>query len=420
MFKYLFTYLIYLTISYSAGFAQKFSNQIFSSEIKTVLCHKKGWPLSYPVIRLGSNETISVSFDDLADDTKNYYYSIVHCNKNWETSLLSEGEYLDGFNQVSILDYEFSFNTTINYVHYKLEFPNQDIHVKKSGNYIIKVYEDNNVDSPVFTQKFMITEPLVGINTNIKYTMNANERDAFQEINFTIDHPNFTINNPLQDISVQVFQNQRIDNAITSLKPQFIKENQLIYNYNRETLFEGGNEFRWLDIRSTRFFSDKIKDITFHEPYYHIELFNDIKFPNKSYFFKNDFNGRYVIENKEDRDPEIESDYVIVHFYLSKEAPFSEEEVYLLGDFTQWLYTSKNKLNYNPDSKCYEANLLLKQGFYNYQYITVNASGEASVKPIEGSFSETENDYLILVYYRGLSDDYDRIIGVVQTNSLKP
>ncbi len=401
--------------------AQVLANNTYSSTIKTVLCHKKGWSLSYPIIRLGSSEKIQLTFDDLTEDTRNYTYSIIHCDRNWEPSLINEADYIDGINQVQVLDYEFSFNTTINYIHYAIELPNQDIQLRYSGNYIIKVYEDFDKEHPVLTRKFMVIEPKVGVRPQIKFTMNAEIRKAYQEVDFTIDHPNFEINNPLEDVKVSIFQNGRLDNAIYNLKPQFIKQGSLIYNYNKELIFEGGNEFRWLDIRSVRYQSARVKDIVYHEPFYHVEMFPDNIITDASYFFRNDFNGKYVIENRENRDPEIESEYVMVHFSIPRQDPFFEGDVFLLGEFTDWQFTNASKMRYNPSFKNYETTILLKQGFYNYQYaLKKTQSDEASVMRIEGSYSETENDYLILVYYRSIADQYDRLIGVAQTNSIKP
>ncbi|SMO65248.1 protein of unknown function [Saccharicrinis carchari] len=399
--------------------AQPIPNRAYKSSIKTVQCHKQGWPLSYPIIHIGSSDKILVSFDDLVGETRDYYYSIVHCDEGWEPSQLMETEYARGINKVALLDYAYSFNTSIDYVHYQLTFPNEDLSPLVSGNYVLKVYENTQTSNPVLSQRFMVTEQLVDVIPQVKYTMNSELRKAKQEIDLTIFHPNFEMSNPLNDVKVSIFQNGRTDNAITRLKPQFIKQNELVYNYNRETLFEGGNEFRWLDLRSIRFQSSKIKDITFHAPYSHVELFPDEILAGQSYFFNNDFNGRYVIEIQEKDEPEIEADYVFVHFNLPRSAPLVGGEVHLVGALTNWQFTEKSKMEYNFNLKQYETSLLLKQGFYNYQFaFKPNNLREASVGLFEGSHSKAENDYLILVYYRGMGDYYDRLIGVSQVNSV--
>ncbi|TLX76133.1 DUF5103 domain-containing protein [Labilibacter sediminis] len=421
MINKIYRVLFLMILTSQISFAQPLTNQIFNNQIKTVRCHKFGWELSYPLINMGSNDKIILSFDDLSADTKNYYYSIIHCNENWEPSQLMEQEYIVGTNQNPILDYQYSFNTSIDYVHYKLLIPNKDVQLSASGNYIIKVYEDFDDSNPVFTRRFMLVEQHVNIHPQVKFAMNAELRKANQEIDFNITYPNFPMSNPLQEVKVKIYQNQRTDNAISDLAPQFIRNNELVYNYNRETMFEGGNEFRWLDIRSIRFQSDKIKNITFHDPYSHIELFPDIITRDASYFFKNDFNGRYIIEVQEQRDHEIESEYVFVHFSLPVKEPYVGGDVHLLGGLTDWKLNKRSKMKYNYNFKQYEISLLLKQGFYNYQFaFKPNNSDKASVSMFEGSHGQTENDYLILVYYRGIGDYADRLIGAKSFNSLKP
>ena len=417
-YKYFITLLCLIQITLSA-FAQPITNKVYQHKIKTVLCHKAGWPLSYPIVSLNDDIQLELSFDDLDGEVKDLYYTIIHCDKNWESSQLIDAEFTENINEIPILDYEYSFNTATNYLHYSIKFPNDDIQLTLSGNYIIKVYEDADKDKAVLTQRFMITEQQVSVHPRVKYTMNSNIREAKQEIALTIKHPNFDIQNPLGEVSVNIFQNGRTDNAIKGLKPQFIKQSILEYNYNREMLFEGGNEFRWLDLRSVRYRSSKIKEITFHDPYYHADLFPDKSLAGLSYFFNNDFNGRYVIEVQEKDEPKREADYVFAHFYLNRNEPVIGGDIYILGGLTNWQFSPTSKMEYNFYTKQYEATLLLKQGFYNYQFaFKANHSEKASVKIFEGSHSKAENDYLILVYYRGMGDYHDRLIGVGQVNSV--
>ncbi|WP_430935430.1 DUF5103 domain-containing protein [Saccharicrinis sp. 156] len=418
MTKKITSIFMWLTIAVLSALAQPITNTVHKHKIKTVLCHKLGWPLSYPIIGLNGNDQIELSFDDLDGETKDFYYNIIHCDKNWEPSQLMETEYLNGINEVPILDYVYSFNTSIDYVHYNIVLPNNDIELLVSGNYIIQVYEDNDTNNLVLTQRFMVNEQKVNVIPSVKYTMNSDLRKAKQEIDLTIKHSDFNFSNPLEEVNVSLFQNGRTDNAITKLKPQFIKHNELVYNYNRETMFEGGNEFRWLDIRSLRFQSSKIKDISFHDPYYHVELFPDMSVAGRSYYFNNDFNGRYVIEVQEKDEHEREADYVYVHFSIPSQ-PLAGGDVHILGGLTNWKLDEASKMKYNFDFKQYEASLLLKQGFYNYQIaFKPNNLDQASVSMFEGSHSKAENDYLVIVYYRGMGDYYDRLIGVSQVNSV--
>lgn len=391
-----------------------------ASNIHTVQLSKKGWNMSQPIIQLNGQEILSLSFDDFAFDTKNYQYSIYHCNSDWEVSDLMPTEYMKGFMPNPVLDYNYSFNTTFDYIHYTLDFPNDDIQIKISGNYIIKVFELGHEDKPILVRPFYVTESRISIIPRIKFTASASLRESMQQVSFKIQHPNFPINNPRDDIRVIIQQNGRLDNRNKDLKPLFIRENELDYDYIRENLFEGGNEYRWLDIRSTRFYAEHMEAINFYDPHYHFTLFPDKNQGDRSYFYREDFNGKYYIDVKENRDPEIEGDYVYVHFRLPVKAPITDGDIFISGALTDWMFSDKSKMNYNSETSQYEQTLLLKQGFYNYQYLVYEKGDRyADVRRFEGSYGQTENDYTIFVYYKSISDNYERLIGVKFANSLK-
>ncbi len=391
-----------------------------ASHIKTVQLYKKGWNMSYPIINLNPQEQLTLEFDDFAYESKNYQYSIIHCDSNWEESNLMQTEYVKGFMPNPVLDYQYSFNTTFDYIHYTLDFPNRDISLKLSGNYIIKIFEQGSEDQPILTRPFYVSESLVSIFPRIRYTSNSNFRESMQEVNFTIEHPNFRIANPNEEIKVILQQNGRWDNQIDDLKPLFIRHQELDYSYNRENLFDGGNEYRWLDVRSTRFAPEHVEKISFFDPHYHFTLYADKFLSKKPYFYREDFNGKYYIEVKENRDPMIEADYVYVHFALPVPAPYADGYIYVTGGLSDWQLHQANKMEYNYNSHMYELTLLLKQGFYNYQYhFLENNHSKAEVERFEGNYGQTENDYIIYVYYKGIGDNYERLIGVNISNSLK-
>ncbi|MCU4162605.1 DUF5103 domain-containing protein [Carboxylicivirga caseinilyticus] len=416
----IFKYLLISTFA-TIPFLTTGNNPVYTaSNIHTVQLHKTGWNQSLPIIHLNSQEELTLSFDDFAYDTKNYQYSIIHCEANWEESDLMQTEFIKGFMPNPVLNYQYSFNSTFDYIHYSVAFPNEDIKIKISGNYLIKIFELGSEDSPILTRPFYVSESQVGIVPQVKYTASASLRSSMQELHFTVQHPGFNINNPREDIKVVLQQNGRWDNRITNLKPLFIRQSELVYEHNREILFDGGNEFRWLDIRSTRFAPEYVESITFHDPHYHFTLFPDKSRGDKSYFYKEDFNGKYYIDVRENRDPEIEGDYVFVHFKLPVEKPILSGKVYVTGALSDWQMDANNEMQYNTQTNMYELTLLLKQGFYNYHYLFWDENQKyADVGTFEGNFGQTENDYIIYVYYRSISDNYDRLVGVNVTNSLK-
>ncbi len=417
---YIFKYLLISIISFLPIYSIA-NNPVFTgTAIHTVQLHKTGWNQSMPIIHLNSQEELTLSFDEFAYDTKNYQYSIIHCNANWEESDLMQTEYVQGFMPNPVLDYQYSFNTTFDYIHYSLTFPNEDIQLKLSGNYIIKVFELGEEDKPILTRPFFVSESEVTIVPQIKYTASSSLRSSMQEVHFSILHPKFRIDNPMEQIKVVLQQNGRWDNRMNDLKPLFVRDSELVYEHNREILFDGGNEYRWLDLRSTRFAAEYVEEISFHDPHYHFTLFPDRNLGDRSYFYREDFNGKYYIDVRENRDPEIEGDYVYVHFKLPIEKPFLNSKIYISGGLTDWQMNTKNQMQYNAQTEMYECSLLLKQGFYNYQYL-VQQEGKphADVSYFEGNYGQAENDYIIYVYYRNFSDNYDRLVGVNVANSLK-
>jgi hypothetical protein len=76
-------------------------------------------------------------------------------------------------------------------------------------------------------------------------------------------------------------------------------------------------------------------------------------------------------------------------------------------------------MRYNNESGMYETSLYLKQGYYDYTYITTDMNGgNPSLESTEGNSWETENNYTILVYYRPLGARADELIGYTRINSL--
>lgn len=407
-------------LSQLTGWSQRMDEMIEGNNIRTVQLYKEGWELSLPVIQLGSDEKLVLSFDELGDDAKHYYYTLQHCSSDWQLSPLVQAEYLKGFTHTPIDDYRFSLNTTFSYVHYKAVFPNDDVSVLLSGNYIVKVYEDFNDSQPVIIKHFMVVEPLVMIDANIRYPIEPALQKKYQQVDLRILHPNLIINNPAQEVKVVVMQNGRIDNMVTNLKPDFIRPNELVYDRPSTLLFEGGHQYRWLDIRSSRFLAENVQKVVYSNPYYHVELFPDAIRSNQPFFFKDDSNGQYVVSVREYDDADIEADYLFVHFSLPVQLPYLDGHVYVLGALTNRELNQANEMTYNGETQAYELNLLLKQGFYNYLYAFVPyKSRVGNLSKLEGAFVETENDYNIFVYYKTPSDYYERLIGYSVANSRK-
>ena len=419
-------FIVCFSLSFSNALAKTTTNHslqleegVFKTSIASLLINREGWKLSYPIIELNGETRLEVSFDDLVNNVNNYSYKIIHCDHNWIPSLLNENEYIDGLLQNQILNYSLSFNTYVNYVHFKLTLPNDDINFKISGNFALVVFEDFDEEKIAFIKRFIVTEKIVDVRPVVKRPMLTIHRNNGQEINFSIFYGNYPINDPFSEIQVKILQNGRYDNAITGLKPLFTRDRMLEYGFDSEIIFEGGSEYRWFDIKSMRYHSPYIKDVSFKNGNYHVYLFPEENRAKKQYFFENDLNGKYYIEVQEQSNNDLDADYVYVYFSFPYDAPFIHGKFYVMGSLTNWLFNQSNEMKYNFNTKSYELVLLLKQGYYNYQYAFVpHNEKKADLSYAEGNHYETENDYIILVYHRPQNARFDRIIGYQIFNSI--
>ncbi len=395
-----------------------YANTVNSDDIKSVQLFREGFELSNPVLDLGEEGKLILKFDDLSGEVKNYSYTILHCDASWNESFVAQHEYLEGFANNPLTDYARSFNTTFSYVNYRLELPNEQVKFRLSGNYVLVVYEGNK-ENVVLTRRFYVVEPLVQIEGTVRRATHDAFKGENQEVDFTVYHEKLRINNPREEVKVVLMQNNRWDNAIRDLKPLFIRNNTLVYDYNRENVFPAGNEFRYFDTRSRRINGEGVLETTFYRPYYHVTLIPGEVRANKRYFPYREMNGKFVVESQEMvRDFDVECDYQFVHFSLPLEAPLLGGTVNVFGALSNWNANKSNEMTWNFETGRYELTLLLKQGYYNYLFVYVpQGATTADHVNLEGSFWETENDYQIFVYYRDMAGRYDRLVGYRQLNS---
>ncbi len=367
-----------------------------------------------PVLSLHSREKLVLSFDELHHDVDDYRVRIMHCNADWNRSRLNDIEFLATFNEYIITDFEQSFNTRTPYVHYRYTLPR----VKKSGNYIVAVFRGDNQDDLILTQRFMIFESVVGVIPNIGLSSSISQRNHNQQIEFDIKYDNLEVQNPLDEIAVIIRQNQRWDNAISGLKPTFIREFQkkLEYHFfNLESNFMGGNEFRFFDLRSTNFAGININNIDQSEKEITANMMIDQSKKEEAYTYTRDLNGQYFIGKIESSSPEVDGDYIHLNFFL-KSPEIKNAKIYVDGAFTEWQLSRENQMIYSEKFGGYLAQLLLKQAWYNYIY---HVESEELNNPyyLEGSHFQTENFYEIFVYHRPIGTRGDALVGYLQLNS---
>ncbi len=420
-YQFIVFFLVFLVFQgYSQDKKYYYENAVYKEYIKSVKMYRAGFELSYPVLQLNEEASLLFKFDDLSDEGKSYYYTVIHCDANWNESYIGQSEYISGFTENPVNDYKLSFNTTFNYTNYQILLPNDNVKLNYSGNYVLVVYEDNDKEKVVITQRFYIVEQRVDIQGNVHRASNDPFEGSNQEVDFAINCKDFVIENPLKDVKVVLMQNGRWDNAIRDLKPLYIRGNLLDYDYQKENVFKAGNEFRYFDNRSNKYNGEYVASTDFHRPYYHKTLMPDEVRANKDYFQYKEMNGKYIIESQDQevRDPDTECDYTFVHFTLHLPSILLGGSVNVFGALTGWNANKSNEMTWNFNTSAYELTLLLKQGYYNYEYVYVpQGSLVADQTNIEGSFWETENDYLLFVYYSDFTARYDRLVGFRLFNS---
>lgn len=380
---------------------------IIGQQIKTIQLHPLGDQTKPAIVPLGN--VLQLSFDDLDADNKEYQYHIQHMTYDWKPSSIQANQYINGFQQNYLINITNSFNTLQSYTHYSIQIPNQNSIITQSGNYLISIIDED--DNVVFSRRCVFFENKALVGVGVFRSRNAATLNEQQTVQVIVNHQNFTINNPIQEIKLQLFQNNNWSTAITNIDPQFIRNNQLIYNYTQKTNFWGGNEFFNFDNKYIRNTNVNIAK-TSREDLFHNFLFTDPERSYLPYSFNPDINGNFVIRTLDAEDESTEADYAMVHFSLDVSEPYKNKDVYVYGAFNNYELTESNKMTYNSEENVYQTSILLKQGFYNYTYVTADQNKKISLTEINGTFFQTENEYTAIVYYKPFGALFYRAIGV--------
>ena len=387
-----------------------FSQSINPDHVKSISFQKQN-ENKYSNLFVGTiNERFSLSFDVLSGLEHDLYYVIEHCDFDWEKSQLIKSEYIQGFDDVKIDNYSSSFNTYQIYTNYNISFPNSNTSFKKSGNYIIKIVDEYGDE--IFRRKFILYENLVTVQTEIKRSREIEFINEKQVVNFEINPINIQLNNPSRTVKVKVFKNNELNYSVDNIKPQYNMGRKLIYKYDKELSFWGGNEYLFFENKFVRNTSINIRGFDLEDIYSNF-LYEDFSRKKRKYTYNPDINGGFLFNVNNSSNAEFEADYVNIHFYLQKPKAFdSENKIYVVGDFNNYQISDEYLMEYNSRYNLFELVLKLKQGFYNYKYIAVNQEKKIIHGEISGNFDETENEYNVIVYYRNYGERFDRVVGV--------
>lgn len=412
--------VVFLLSLSSVAFAQM-GERVYKSNIRSIKLHVLGDQLAYPIMRLNSGDQLELHFDDLDADFKYYSYTFILCNADWTPAILSQFDYMRGFSNVRIGTYRNSSIALTRYTHYMANLPDKNTVPTRSGNYMLKVFTNGDTSQTVFTKRFLVIDNRANAGATVLQSFNPSFAKSHQKLQFNVNVQNIKPTNIFQQIKVVILQNNRWDNCIANLQPTFVRQNILEYNTENEGLFEAQKEWRWVNLSILRLQTDRIEKGDYTNRGQTLWIKPESERSALRYMYYRDINGMYMLGNIENNNPYWQGDYATVWFqyFTPNKQPYTDKDVYVYGELTNYELSEANKMVYNKETGLYENKQFLKQGNYDYCYITVDRkTKQLSTFQTEGNWWETENNYTILVYYRPLGGRTDELVGITQTNSI--
>jgi hypothetical protein len=407
-----------ILLAFPAMIHAQIPDHVYSPNIHSITLTQTGNIYSYPVISLNSGEQLELHFDDLVADVKNYYYTYQLCNADWTPSTLFSFDYIRGFQNSRLTTYRNSSIALTRYTHYQAVIPDRNCIPTRSGNYLLKVFLDGDTSKLAFTKRFLVVDTRAAIAAQVQQPFNATRFKSFQKLLIGVTlNPTINVFNQ-QDAKIVIIQNYAWPNAVYLNRPNIFRGNYFEYNDEEYTSFQAGKEWRWLDLRSLRFMSDRIQRLDKKEKTTDIYVKPDGDRQEQPYIYYRDYDGLFGIETVDNVNPYWQGDYGWVHFtfFPPNNRPFEGKSIYLYGALTNYSADEDSKMIFNDSTGAYEKTLFLKQGYYNYSYITLpdkrsDRDENFSFENTEGNFWGTENTYMILVYYRAFGSRADELIG---------
>lgn len=387
------------------------AERIFSPRFRTLKVEVEDNFMAPPVIRMGTDDRITFKFDEIGEDNSYLEYRLLHCNADWQPSRLLESEYVSGFNSQRIEDYAFSSSTFVHYVNYMVTIPNEDMQVLHSGNYLLQVYDPDDPDTTLLQARFAVSENSAFTSGIVSSRTDMGHNTRWQQLDLTVDCEGIGAVNPYQDIVVEVSQNMRDATRRFLRSPLRVDGTRVIYEHMPDLVFPASNEYRRFESVSNGFPGMHVDSLRYMGSNYHVWLKPDFERASAQYSYDRTQHGRFKVHEYNATDPDIGADYITVHYSLD----FPEvigADVYVDGEFVHNRYDDSNRMTYDRDTGLYTAQIPLKQGAYNYQYVIKGRNPGSAPSPtqIEGDMYETENEYDVLVWFRPPGARADRLV----------
>jgi hypothetical protein len=415
--------ILFFLLSITLAVNSQVPDHIYKTNIRSVKLHRSNNPYGYPIIRLNSADDLDLYFDDLDGDIKNYYYTFQLCNADWSPTDLHSFDYIKGFQTNRITIYRNSSIAFVKYTNYYARVPDRNCLPTRSGNYLLKVFLDSDTSKLVFTKRLLVVDVKSSISAQVLQPFSASIFRTHQKLQVGVNlNPELNVFNQ-QDVKVVLLQNYAWPMASYLQRPTIYRGNYFEYTDETTNSFPAGKEWRWIDLRSIRLMSERMQRIDKQPTRTDVYVKPDNERKQQLYYYYRDINGLYTIENTDNVNPFWQSDYVYTHFtfFPPGNLQYPERDIYLFGEFTNYAADENSKMEFNAERGAYEKTLLLKQGFYDYSYVTVpvKKSGEpVSFESTEGNYPSTENVYLVLVYYRSFGGRSDELIGFTTLSSI--
>ena len=417
--------ILILTLFAAMGlFAQDFDllcgNINYKPEVQTVLLYADDNQLNDPIIPLEDMMgRLTLSFDIIDGEGAVLNYTFIHCSHDWEPTNIQRLQYASGFESDRLDDYAFSRNTLIEYVNYQLKFPREDMVPLISGNYLLIVYGDD-LNDLYFTRRFMVVDEKAHVGATVpRYPDDLNYTDTHQQLNIKVNLNNYLTGNTQQYSYLTIRQNGRWDNAAEGLKPTYVYPDYISFEHHPQAVFEASNQYRRFNTSNFYFQSENLAHIRQTDESFEIDIATCESRARLAYTSYEDIHGeKYIYVENDNLDNSTEADYCRVNFFYKSEAPLSHEDIYIMGALNDWCFNESNKMTYDYRLRGYTCSMVLKQGYYNFMFVTLNRqTHEIMTDMTAGNHWETNNVYKLYFYFYNALKGYDELVGYSTVNS---